>query len=177
LENNNAVATFFVIGSTLSTKANKNTLLRSYKMGNEIGNHTQNHANLSKLSPVKIHMEIAMADTNIKRVIGKKPAICRPPYGSTSSTVGKYIRKPQILWSIDTLDWQHLNPTKTYDHVSKNVHNGSVILMHDMYMTTAQAVRKIVPMLKKRGYQFVTVPELYAYNGKKLKANKVYRGR
>lgn len=65
-----------------------------------------------------------------------------------------------INWNVDTLDWKTRNAQNTYNEVMKSLGDGNVILMHDLYSETADAVEKIVPELVKRGYQLVTVEQL-----------------
>ena len=77
--------------------------------------------------------------------------------------------------SVDTLDWDTLDPVKTY-HSAMTVRDGGIVLMHSIYTQTADAVEKIVPALKKKGFQFVTVSELYRYKGVKMKNGEIYNG-
>lgn len=64
------------------------------------------------------------------------------------------------MWSVDTLDWQHRTPSKTLKAVQTGAYNGSIILMHDIHQTTADALDSILSYLTKQGYEFVTVSEL-----------------
>ena len=79
-----------------------------------------------------------------------------------------------ILWSVDTLDWQSRNADKVYQHVMSHVKDGDIILMHDIYSSTRSAAQRIVPELKKRGYQLVTVSELARYRNVELTAGGRY---
>ncbi len=83
-------------------------------------------------------------------------------------------KKPLILWSVDTRDWESRDADKVYDHVMSHLSNGAIILMHDVYSSTQKAVERIVPELVKRGYQLVTVPELAEYKNVKLEDGKSY---
>lgn len=176
LKESEGVATFFVVGEALTNKVNKNVMKQAFRQGNEIASHTLNHKQLTKLSAIEIQRQIQKNDVLIQKITGTQVQLLRPPYGSISPFVAKQVEKPMILWSIDTRDWSHLNASKTYTEVMSKVHDGSIILMHDYYTQTADAVEKIVPVLKKNGYQFVTVSELYHYKGKKIKKGSTYRG-
>ena len=79
-----------------------------------------------------------------------------------------------ILWSIDTLDWKSRNADTVYRSVMNQVKDGDIILMHDIYSSSRAAAQKIVPELKKRGYQLVTVSELAQYRNVKLTAGNRY---
>jgi peptidoglycan/xylan/chitin deacetylase (PgdA/CDA1 family) len=67
---------------------------------------------------------------------------------------------PLYYWSIDTEDWKSRDAQKVYNAVIKNAKDGDIVLMHDIYSSTAEAVEKIVPKLIEEGYQLVTVSEL-----------------
>jgi len=69
------------------------------------------------------------------------------------------------MWSIDTLDWKTRNPQATINSVLSGVRDGSIILMHDLYGTTADATAVLVPELINRGYQLVTVSDLAKCRG------------
>ena len=65
-------------------------------------------------------------------------------------------------WTIDTEDWKSRDAKKVYNAAMK-AKDGDIVLMHDIYQSTAEAVKKIIPKLLKKGYQFVTVSELIRY--------------
>ena len=89
----------------------------------------------------------------------------RPPYGATDRSVGKVARTlgmAQIIWSVDTNDWRDRNSAIVARRAVTWAHRGDIILMHDIHPTTVNAVPKILRGLAKRGFTFVTVPELLA---------------
>lgn len=172
LKKNDARATFFVLGSRVSSYASD--VKAADKIGCEIANHTYSHKNLVRLSEAEIKSQIRMTDQKVKAVIGKTPTLLRTPGGSISSTVKKAAGKPIILWSIDTRDWEHRNKDKTIKSVLNNVKDGDIVLMHDIHKPTKEAALYLIPELKKRGYQLVTVQELATYRGYKLKKGEVY---
>lgn len=174
LKKNHAVATFFTIGANLASPENRKVLKQSFDYGNEIGNHTLNHYNIASLSSESLHHQIAKTDSLIYSVTGKKPVLFRPPYGSISTRSLALLNKPAICWSVDTLDWKTLSTQSTYNAVISKAGNGSIVLMHDIHQSTAAAADSILRSLKERGYQFVTVSELFSYKNKSLKQNHVY---
>ena len=101
-----------------------------------------------------------MCSSDLKKVIGKKTIITRPPGGNHSAVIDKIINTPVIIWSLDTKDWKNRNAAMVTDAVLKNIKDGDIVLMHDLYKSTADASKKIIPTLVKRGYQLVTVSEL-----------------
>lgn len=161
LKENDASATFFVLGNEV--KKNKETLVRMVDEGNEIGNHSYNHKDLTSISDYELYQQIVGTDEFIENITGIKPTVMRPPYGFVNDRISSRIYKPIILWSLDTLDWQNRNTEKICSNILDNVKDGDIILMHDIYGTTADAVKIVVPELVKRGYQLVTVSELNQY--------------
>ena len=172
LEKNESRATFFELGNRINWYPD--TVARISQIGCEIGNHSFDHALMGSASASKIHSEISQTDARIKAITGKKPVLLRPPYGSIGSSLRKNAGKPMILWSIDTLDWKSRNADTVYRSVMNQVKDGDIILMHDIYSSSRAAAQKIVPELKKRGYQLVTVSELAQYRNVKLTAGNRY---
>lgn len=172
LEKYKSRATFFEVGNRINQYPG--TVLRISRMGCEIGNHSYDHPLLGNASAAKIHSQISSTDAKIKAVTGKRPALFRPPYGSIGSSLRNNAGRPMILWSIDTLDWKYRNADSVYRAVIGHVKDGDIILMHDLYGSTRTAVQKIVPQLRKQGYQLVTVSELAQYKNVKLSAGKSY---
>ena len=164
-------ATFFVVGNRIQTYSK--VLKESYDMGNQIGSHTYDHEDLSKKNKTQLAAEMKKTNKELRSVIGCNANLIRPPYGNISDLMRKSIKIPMIYWSIDTDDWKWRNAAKVLDEC-RNVQDGDIILMHDLYSSTAQAVKKLVPRLKKKGYQLVTIDEMFYYKGIKAKAGKVY---
>lgn len=172
LQANDAKATFFMVGNRIS--GDKETVRKVYQSGSEIASHSYSHANLAGLSAAGIRSELQQTQNLVRSVVPFTPTLVRPPYGAYNSTVQK-AGAPLILWSIDTLDWQHRNSAKTVQAVLNSVKEGDIILMHDLQPSTATACETLIPALKKRGFQLVTVSELIeARTGKEPVAGKVY---
>lgn len=172
LDQNDAHATFFVLGSLVNNY--KSVVKKAAMIGCEIGSHTYNHVNLTNLTVNGIKGQMNKTDKRLKALIGHGAALMRPPYGSVNSTVKSNVKKPIVMWSVDTRDWETRSASATYRNVMNNVSDGSIILMHDIHGSTRDAVLKIIPALKKKGYQIVTVSELAEYKGIKLKNGNVY---
>ena len=113
LKKNGAVATFFEIGANLENPKNKQALKRAFLLGNEIGSHTLNHKRLTGLESKEAAFQNSKCLDLIEKVTGTRPTLMRPPYGSYSKRIGESVNMPMIMWSVDTLDWQTLNPEKT----------------------------------------------------------------
>lgn len=172
LKKHNSVGTFFVLGNRVSN--NKEILERMIAEGSEVGNHTYNHKKLTSLSSKNVKWQIKSTQDIIFDTIAITPKIMRPTYGAYDDTLKSTLDMPMILWSIDTLDWKHRNADKVVKSILDNVTDGDIILMHDLYESTANAVEKVVPELIDRGFQLVTVSELYETRGKTLESGKTY---
>ena len=165
-------ATFFVLGSKI--KGNEYILKKMKDSGMEIGNHTYNHLLLTKYKEDKIKKEITDTNNLIFEVTGKEPKLFRPSYGSFNKKIKNISEMPIIIWDIDTLDWKYHNSKKITSRVVNKVKDGDIVLMHDIYSATANALDNIIPMLANNGYSFVTVSDLFYYKGITLEKGKVY---
>ncbi len=172
LEKYDSRATFFVVGSRVSW--NEDSIKRATKLNCEIGNHTHNHTILTSADNSKIASEIAKTNNIVKNISGKAPEIMRAPGGSFNSRVKNNVGMPLIQWSVDTLDWKSRNANSVIASVKNNAKDGSIILMHDLYGSTAEATKTIVPWLVNEGYQLVTVTELMQLKGIDMKDGSVY---
>ncbi len=172
LKDNNSLATFFVLGSEVNKF--KDTLNQMIEDGNEVGNHTYNHKDLTKVSDDELYKQIQGTDDLVYIASGYTPAVMRPPYGASNEELNKKISKPIIKWSIDTRDWENRNTQMILDNIFDNVKDGDIILMHDLYGTTAEAAKIAIPKLIEMGYQLVTIDELSEYRGVSLTAGQQY---
>ncbi len=174
LEAYGARATFFVLGCQAALYPAK--LQRAYSLGCEIGSHTYSHPDLAAASARKIASEFSKTNSTVRSAIGKNPTLLRPPYGNHNASVRKSAGMPVVLWNVDTQDWKSKNAHAVAQHVLTYASDGDIILMHDIYPTTAEAVKIIVPALLARGFQMVTVSELAAAKGVSLANGGAYYG-
>lgn len=172
LKENDAKGTFFVLGSEVVK--NHELMKRMVKEGHQLGNHSYNHKDLTAISDEELYLQIVGTDDLIENATGQRTAVMRPPYGRKNQAVVQGVNKPVIIWSLDTLDWENRDANIIEKNVMENVKDGDIILMHDIYGSTAEAVKRIVPQLIEQGYQLVTVDELYKYSGKPLVAGQSY---
>lgn len=175
LEQYHAKATFFVIGDRLGSSGCKATVSRAYALGCEIGSHSYTHPKMQNLSVAEIQTEFRKTNTAIEKIIGVTPTLFRPPYGYVNNAVRAYANAPLIFWSVDPQDWDSRNAAKIYKHVMSKVQDGDIILMHDLYGSTAEACESLIPALLNEGYQLVTVSELFACKGITLTTGDTFR--
>lgn len=163
LKEANASATFFILGSQVHNAPY--LLQRMVLEGNEIGNHTYTHKQLTTLSKAKVEEEIYQTQEAIYEVTHQYPSILRPPYGSHNDMVNDCAKETNVVtWSIDTEDWRSKNADAVVKKVLDEVEDGSIILFHDIFASTAEAIERLVPKLQEMDYQLVTVSELEAYH-------------
>lgn len=172
LEKYNGRATFFVVGDRADTYSDE--IIRASKMGCEIGTHTYSHVNLNSLSVPEMQEEIKKSCDAISKYTGKNVKVLRPPEGAANDTVKANVGMPMVLWSVDSRDWDYRNADKDYKTVMDNVFDGSIVLMHDLYPATADAVARLIPELAKQGYKFVTFSELMKIRGVDVEPGEKY---
>lgn len=155
----NGKATFFMLGSQASKYEEivKEVDRRAF----EIANHTTNHKNLKTLSDEDAYKEIMDTQDLLYAYTGKDANLLRPPYGSFPNIDVKAMNL--ALWNVDTLDWKSRNVQAIKTNILNNIADGSIILMHDIYETSAISIQEILPTLKAQGYQFVTMSTLIKY--------------
>ena len=158
LKNNNACATFFVIGNKVEFYSDQ--VKRMLKEGSEIGNHSYSHKWLNRLTKEEFQEEINKTQDAIKKETGFTPKLFRPTYGGYSDKLKTYTDLTFVLWNVDSSDWKVKNTEKILNNILPNVKDGSIILMHDNHSYAAKALDNVIKKLKEEGYQFVTVSEL-----------------
>lgn len=166
LETNGARATFYMVGNRMN--GYPDTVRRMVSLGCEPASHTWNHVYITKLSAEALHGNLNQFDVSLQAIAGVRSMTMRPPGGYINGASRQALASygvPAIMWSIDTLDWKTRNPQATVSCVLSKVKDGDIILMHDLYDTTADAAEILIPELIARGYQLVTVSELAAYRG------------
>ncbi|MCJ7796730.1 MAG: polysaccharide deacetylase family protein, partial [Thermoleophilia bacterium] len=166
LERYRVPATMFVIGSGITAYPSITKAIADG--GFEVGDHSQSHAVLTKLSGTSLLKEIGAGTTAFNRATGRRTApLLRPPYGATNSTVaaaaGEKGFRYVVLWDVDTNDWKGLAGT-IRDHVLSHAHKGAIVLMHLSAPHTAAALPGIISGLRDRGYELVTVSALLKGN-------------
>lgn len=158
LKEKNVRATFFMMG--MQVDANPELAKRAAAEGHEIENHTWDHKNLTTLGVAEVQDEVNRTTQKIKEVTGVDIKYVRPPYGIFNQETADAVEQRLVTWSVDPRDWENMDAEMTYGGVMAGVHDGAVILMHDMYQSTADALPGIIDELRIAGYEFVTVDEL-----------------
>lgn len=158
LKKYDAKATFFMLGSRVEYYPE--IAKQVQEAGHQLGNHSWNHPDLTKLGAERVRDEINNTSAIIEQVTGAQATVFRPPYGAINSAVRTQTNLPVILWDVDTLDWKHRNAEKLLEKVKAGTSDGSIILMHDIHQSTADGLDAVLQYLQTEGYTFVTMDEL-----------------
>lgn len=172
LEKHGVHATFFLVGNRIDY--NKDIVKRMHELGCDVASHSFDHAQLNDLKKKKIKQEYSRTNSILKNLIGDKAHFVRTPYGTHTDKILEATDYPVILWNVDTEDWKSRNKKKILKRVIGKVNDGDIILMHDIYDSTADAVETMVPKLIKQGYQIVSVSEMFEAKGVEPKNGTVY---
>lgn len=170
LKEKNAVATFFNLGSQASGSPDRCRAI--VDAGCELASHTNAHQNLPTLDRDALRQEISSAADALEQASGVRPQMIRAPYGAFTEVewarAGDII-STNVLWNIDTLDWERPGAAAITSAVLNGARNGSIVLMHDGGGNREQdieALPGIIDGLRERGYTLVTVSELMRLDGR-----------
>ena len=154
--------TFFVVGERL--EEHKEELQRMVDEGHEIANHSWDHdLSLTSKGVDYIRSEFSKTDDKLRELVGIETTLVRLPGGKITDDVKAAVTKPMIYWSLDTEDWKSRNAQSVESMVDGHVADGDIILMHELYSSTEEACREIIPRLHEEGFQLVTVSELIQF--------------
>lgn len=165
-ENNNGRATFFELGKNV--EAYPDVVKDVYERGFEIGSHTYAHAQLTKLDAASLDAEIKQTQDAVFKITGEEPKVIRPPYGARNDNVRAAFASyglTNVLWDVDTEDWKYRDANYVCDQIVNGAYDGAIILIHDIHETSIAGLELALPKLAEKGYQFVTVSQLYEYKG------------
>jgi len=163
LERQNVKVTFFMTGGWVS--AYPEDVKKIYAAGHELGNHSENHLNMSELSVSEIEEEIMTVHNKVKELTGYEMCVFRPPYGDYDNDVITGVENCNYYatqWSVDSLDWKNYGVDSIIQTVTchENLGCGSIILCHNGAKYTADALEEMIIALKEQGYSFVKMSDL-----------------
>ena len=173
LEKNKAHGTFFMVGTMMQSC--QKCVLDTYNSGNEVASHTYNHINMKKNSIEEVNENIKKTDDLYYKITGDHIRYVRPPYGAYNKTNLENVDYPLILWNLDTEDWRYKDVDRIVNYVMDNVSDGSIILMHELYETSLEALKIILPKLYAEGYQVVSIGELAELKEREILSGHAYR--
>lgn len=168
LVKHNVHATFFMTGGWVdSYPEDVKAILAG---GHDLGNHSENHKNMSQISNDDKEQELMKVHEKVKNLTGYEMFLFRPPYGDYDNDVIKTATKCgyyPIQWDVDSLDWKDYGVDSIVNTVCSNKHlgNGSIILCHNGAKFTADALDTLITNLKGQGYEIVPISELIYRDG------------
>ncbi|MBS6397189.1 MAG: polysaccharide deacetylase family protein [Clostridiales bacterium] len=158
LEEKQIPATFFLLGQNV--EEHKELVKEIADGGHLIGNHTYHHVQITTLPAEQAYAEISETSELIENLTGKGTEYVRPPFGTWNEGLEAELDLIPVMWTIDTLDWTTANVDWIVEQVVEDAGENDIILMHDSYKSTVQAVERIVDLLEADGFEFVTVDEV-----------------
>ena len=158
LKERNVKATFFLIGE--NAKENPELVKRLDEEGHLIGNHTYHHVEITKVSDEEAKKEILDTNKVITSITGKSGEYMRPPFGLWQRNLEMEIEVLPVMWTIDPLDWTTENVDEIVNKVVTEAEENDIILLHDCYDSSVDAALRIIDILQKKGFEFVTVDQL-----------------
>ena len=163
LKKQDVKATFFMTGGWVESYPDD--VKRILEDGHDLGNHSENHKQMSTLSESECREEIMKVHEKVKELTGYEMQLFRPPYGDYNNQMinvtyacGYY----PIQWNVDSLDWKDYGVQEIINTVCnhKSLGNGTIILCHNGAKYTAQALDTMITQLKEKGYEFVPISQL-----------------
>lgn len=169
LEKHNVHATFFMIGRYIRQRPE---IARDVaKAGHVIGNHTFTHPLLSLQTLARVREEITECRKALNDAVGEHSNLFRPPWGGRRPGIFGIVRQlglEPVMWNVTGFDWNAPSSEYIEQKVTRKVHGGNVILLHDGghaafgadRSKTVQAVDRLIKRYKSEGYEFVTIPQM-----------------
>lgn len=163
LKKHDVHVTFFMTGGWV--EAYPEDVKAILAAGHDLGNHSENHKDMTQLSDDECKKELLEVHNRVKELTGVEMDLFRPPYGAYDNHVINIADDCGYLtvqWSCDSLDWKDYGTDSIIKTVCehKNMDNGAIILMHNGAKYTADALESVITGLKEKGYEIVPISEL-----------------
>ena len=163
LKENNIKASFFMTGGWVEKYPEDVKAIAA--AGHDLGNHSENHKQMSQLSAEQCKEELLKPHEKVKALTGKEMILFRPPYGDYNDNLIRVCREINyypIQWDVDSLDWKDYDADTIVRRVTEHKHlgNGSIILCHNGAKHMAEALDTMIKTLKEKGYELVPISEL-----------------
>lgn len=168
-------ATFFMVGKRMEQLPEQVAAVA--QSGSEVALHTWSHDDLSQCDRARIQRSLENNQALAEELSGGAVTLVRPPWGKMSNDaygVCHQLGLYAVIWSIDSEDWKTRDAEKTCQNIMSQLTNGGIILCHDTYPETVEAVRQFLPMLEEEGYQAVSVGELFSLSSEPMQTKKLY---
>lgn len=152
-------ATFFHVGGFVD--AHPEITKEVVERGHEIANHSYGHRDLAALPDEEVVREIQDAQDSIAQATGVTPTRYRMPFGSGGQRmIQLFPELSSVMWNVDSQDWQSQDSNVIYQHTMETMLPQSVVLFHETVPASVDALKRIIPELREKGYEFVTLDEI-----------------
>lgn len=175
LKKYNAHATFFYIGGNINTEGREAEIKQAIANGFEIGNHSWGWNSLNKINVTVEAIKKSVEDTNtkLKELSGYENFLFRAPNLDIGNTMKSTIQAPFINCATDSKDWNNATTEQIIENVKK-AKDGDIVLMHETQENTAEAIEELLKYFTEKGWQVVSVSELFAVRQSQLFTGQVY---
>lgn len=173
LKENDVPGTFFLVG--LRAARYPELVSQEFNQGHLLGNHTFLHPNLEMISKERLQMELNATQHSLESAIGRRTALFRCPFNVDTTPISKklFLKMHEICnkgyyivgAGVDSHDWKQSDPDVMVDTILEGLKttDSNIVVFHDFGMDrqgTVDALKMLIPNLKEKGYQFVTVEQL-----------------
>ena len=175
LEEHGIVASFFLIADSITPESAEQTR-RAFAMGCDIENHSRTHGFMNQMTAEQIREEVRYCTDKIVEITGKAPKFFRPPFIAMNQTMYDNIDLTFICGA-GCEDWvPDVSAEERAERVLRNAEDGQIVLLHDLpgNDNTVEALKTIIPELKKRGFEFVTISQIFERSGITPVRNRLY---
>ena len=173
LAERNVSATFFLWGQW--TPGNEELIARILDEGHQIGSHTFSHEALTEKTDEEVLAELSACTQALQPLTSQDKFWLRPPYGFCDERVAALCDVPVILWSIDPAAGEAVPADKMEKIIVREAKDGAIILMHDTTEANIIASLNAIDRLEEKGYEFVTVEQLFRHKGVTPEPGVMYR--
>ncbi len=167
-------ATFFLCGYRIELYPSLVSTIAAD--GHELAVHGFTHAYLNTMEQAEIDKELAGTAELIAELSGVRVHTFRPPgglYSEATLAAAEANGLSVVLWNVDPEDWRDHDAAVIAQRILAKARSGDVVLLHDLYRTSADAAFRVIDTLQARGWQFVTVSELADLNGQTLTPGQI----
>lgn len=173
LKENDAKGTFYILGSRI--KGEEASLKQLLNEGHQLASHSYDHPDFNLMTVEEIDAQLQKTVKEIEKATGfKSDFYVRPPYGNLTEASKLKLNYTFTNWSVDTNDWLYRDAQMICDTTMDYVFDGAIVLMHELYAETTEALDCMLPKLKAEGYQMVTVKELLEAKGNEVKFGQLF---
>lgn len=173
LDRRGVKGTFFMVGGWVATK--EELVRQMVRSGHQVANHTWEHLDLQDLSGQDVKYQVEKSREKLSEVTGQSAFLVRTPFGVRTEKVRAALNAPLILWSQDPAKGKQVSGEKMASSVISTIRDGDIILLHDSTEANLDAACRIIDALQPKGYDFVTVDELFRLRGVTPQRGQIYK--